>query len=213
MADTKPLAATHVARLIGLLSERLIAAEADLNALDRAIGDGDHGHNLSRAARSLQETAPELAEMPLGEMLARAGKAIVMSVGGASGPLYGTLLLEMGKALPQEPDGPDWAVAFSAGVAGVARRGRSAEGDKTMLDVLAPAARALEAHASEPMPVVLEAMRVAAQEGFAAQRGLRAQRGRAAYVGERSVGHDDPGAFSSLLCLSTLAEGLAEYGS
>jgi len=202
-----------ISAALNAVCKALIASEADLNALDRAIGDGDHGHNLSRAARSLLDMGEELSALPPGEMLARAGKSIVMSAGGASGPLYGTMLLEMGKALPAEPAATDWAAAFTAGVAGVARRGRSAEGDKTMLDVLAPVARSLEQNASVPAGTALAAMRVAAEEGLAAQRALRAQRGRAAYVGERSVGQDDPGAASSLLCISTVAQCLTEYSS
>jgi len=195
---------------LDLLCERLVLAEADLNALDRAIGDGDHGGNMARAARSLQAMRGELDGLPAGEVLRRIGKAIVMSAGGASGPLYGTLLLEMGKSLPAEPTPSDWAAAFMAGVAGAGRRGRSAEGEKTMLDVLAPAARALEARSADDGAGAIRAMRDAARAGFDAQRPLRATKGRAAYVGERSIGQDDPGAASSLLAIVALAEAYLE---
>lgn len=198
------------AAVLSTVCERVLAAESRFNTLDRAIGDGDHGHNLSRAATRLEQIRAQLAELPLPEMLQRAGKEIVMSVGGASGPLYGTLLLEMGKALPPRPMLGDWAVAFAAGADALARRGRTQEGDKTMLDVLAPAASALSAHAGAAPAKALEAMLEAAAEGFQASRPLRAKRGRAAFVGERAVGADDPGAASVLLCISSVVEVLGE---
>jgi dihydroxyacetone kinase-like protein len=212
MVETEVPFAKSIGDLIDVLARLLLASEADFNALDRAIGDGDHGSNLARAARGLIEQRDALAAMPPADALVAAGRAIVMSVGGASGPLYGTLLMEMGKALPADPTGAHWAAAFSAGVAGVARRGRSDEGDKTMLDVLAPAAEVFGQFAKADLPLALEAMRTAAEEGFAAQRGLRASRGRAAYVGERSIGADDPGAASALRCLSATVDFLGEGG-
>jgi dihydroxyacetone kinase-like protein len=199
------LNAPAIGGLIDVIAPLLLDAEADFNALDRAIGDGDHGSNLARAARSLIEQRDALAAMAPGEALIAGGRAIVMSVGGASGPLYGTLLMEMGKALPADPSPAAWAEAFTAGVAGAARRGRSEQGDKTMLDVLLPASRALPEGG-------LAAMRAAAEQGFAAQRSLQARRGRAAYVGERSIGADDPGAASSMRCLSAIVDYLEEGG-
>lgn len=198
------------AAVLAMVCERVLAAESRFNALDRAIGDGDHGHNLSRAATRLQQTRTQLAELPLPDMLQRAGKEIVMSVGGASGPLYGTLLLEMGKALAPRPTLGDWAVAFADGVDALARRGRAQEGEKTMLDVLAPAAKALSAQADAGPAKALDAMRSAAAAGFETSRELRAKRGRAAFVGERAVGADDPGAASALLCISSVVEVLGE---
>ncbi|MBO9604163.1 MAG: dihydroxyacetone kinase subunit L [Novosphingobium sp.] len=191
---------------LATLCQRLLAAEDELDALDRAIGDGDHGHNLSRAARRLDEVRDTLANLALPDLLRRAGSEIVMSVGGASGPLYGTLLMETGKALPVAPSLAEWATAFAAGVAGLAKRGRAAEGDKTMLDVLAPASRALAVHAGGGRAAALAAMQAAGRQGLEDARPLRARRGRAAYVGERAAGADDPGAASALLCLSTITE-------
>lgn len=199
------LQAPAIGGLIDGLAALLLASEAEFNALDRAIGDGDHGSNLARAARGLIEQRDALAAMAPAEALIVGGRAIVMSVGGASGPLYGTLLMEMGKALPADPTPAAWADAFAAGVAGAARRGRSEEGDKTMLDVLLPASRALPEGG-------LAAMRAAAEQGFAAQRGLQARRGRAAYVGERSIGADDPGAASAMRCLAAIADFFEEGG-
>ncbi|HEX7709592.1 MAG TPA: dihydroxyacetone kinase subunit DhaL [Sphingomonadaceae bacterium] len=201
------------AAVFAAVCERLLAAEAHFNALDRAIGDGDHGHNLSRAARRLAEIHGELAALELPAMIQRAGKEIVMSVGGASGPLYGTLLLELGKALPLHPSLPEWADAFAVGVEALARRGRAEEGDKTMLDVLGPAAGALSANARAGADRALSALRDAAAAGFERSRPLKAKRGRAAFVGERAVGADDPGAASALLCISTIVEFLGEIPS
>lgn len=184
----------------------LLRREDELNALDREIGDGDHGSNMARAARGLRELRAGLAGKTPGTALAQAGNAIVMSSGGASGPLYGSLLMMMGRALPDDPALPDIARAFRAGVDEVARRGRSAEGDKTMLDVLVPAARALSENVGDGAPAALAAMLRAALGGLADQRSLRAARGRAAYVGERSIGHDDPGAASSAMCISVIAD-------
>jgi dihydroxyacetone kinase-like protein len=196
--------------LLDALCGALLASEDALNALDRAIGDGDHGGNLARAARSLMILRSELIALSLNEAIIRAGRAVVMSVGGASGPLCGTLLMEMGKALPRDPALPDFAAAVSAGVDGVARRGRSQEGDKTMLDVLAPASRALAEHASAKAGAAVSAMRDAAAQGLEASRLLRAKRGRAAYVGDRSIGHDDPGAHSALICIRVVADFILE---
>ena len=118
--------------------------------------------------------------------------------------------MEMGRALPESPAQSDWANAFTAGVGGVARRGRSAEGDKTMLDVLAPAARALRENTPGLLREAALAMSDAAKAGFESSRDLCAKRGRAAYVGERSSGHDDPGARSALLCITLIADFLSE---
>jgi dihydroxyacetone kinase-like protein len=209
-ADAGELLAVTV---LAAVCERLLSSEARFDTLDRAIGDGDHGQNLSRAARRLGEIRDQLALVPLPQIMQRSGKEIVMSVGGASGPLYGTLLLEIGKALPAQPSLGDWAAAFTDGVEAVARRGRAKEGDKTMLDVLAPAARALRTHAADKLETALQAMSAAAVAAFKVSRPLRARRGRAAFVGERSIGADDPGAASSLLCLCTIVETLSEIRS
>ena len=183
----------------------------ELSALDRAIGDGDHGSNMTRAAQKVAAMADELDALPAGEALCRAGKAVVMSTGGASGPLYGSLLLDMGKNLPDAPGLADWGTAFLAGVAAVARRGRSAWGDKTMIDVLEPAAKAFEAAADDGLGTALAAMVEGARHGFELSRPLRARRGRAAYVGDRSIGNDDPGAASALLCIETIAAFLGDH--
>ncbi|MBT2189101.1 dihydroxyacetone kinase subunit DhaL [Sphingobium nicotianae] len=211
MTTTQDATQATALAILDALCARLIEAEAELNALDRAVGDGDHGHNLARAANALLAIRDELAPLSVPEMLKRAGKAVVMSVGGASGPLYGTLLLEQGKGLPEgEASRADWARAFTLAVEGVARRGKSAEGEKTMLDVLGPAARAFEGAVDQDFASALAALSQAAVDGHLHCRGLHASRGRAAYVGERSVGQDDPGATTAMICVQLVAAKLAE---
>ena len=192
----------------------LLANEAELSALDRAIGDGDHGANLCRAAHALLEAADDLSSLPLPKALERAGMLVVTSVGGASGPLYGTMLMALGRAWPQDATAGAVTDVLEQAMEAVGRRGRSTVGEKTMLDVLVPAARAFrESVASGSLGAALQAMVDAADSGLAATRPMRATKGRAAYVGERSIGHLDPGAASARLCLRAVARVLCESGS
>ena len=187
----------------------LLAAEDEFNALDRAIGDGDHGTNLARAARTLAPLRDELAPLALGEALIRAGRAIVMSVGGASGPLYGTLLMETGKSLHGGAGASEWGEAFAAGVDAVANRGPSQEGDKTMLDVLAPAARAFRAKASKGAPAAVLAMRESAGEGLSASAACAP--GATCGFRWRALGRRGrSGAVSAFRCLAAIAAYLGE---
>jgi phosphoenolpyruvate---glycerone phosphotransferase subunit DhaL len=183
----------------------LLQAERELCELDQIIGDGDHGSNVGRAATALLEAEEKLLRLPIGEALERAGLLIVMSIGGASGPLYGSLLMAMGRAWPDQANAASAAAAFSEGVDALARRGRASTGEKTMLDVLRPAAEAFGAAGSTNLSVRLKAMLDAADAHYEASRSLVAKRGRAAYVGARSVGQVDPGAASSRLCLHAVA--------
>ncbi|WP_101256026.1 dihydroxyacetone kinase subunit DhaL [Streptomyces barkulensis] len=178
--------------------------EADrLTELDSAIGDADHGANMRRgltaAVASLEEETPSSP----GAVLALAGRRLISTVGGASGPLYGTLLRRAGKALGTEEsvDPGRLREALRAGVEAVAQLGSAARGDKTMLDALYPAVEALGDSGDG-----FGAARRAAEEGAAATVPMRARRGRASYLGERSVGHQDPGATSSALFFAALAD-------
>ncbi len=182
--------------------------ESELCALDRAIGDGDHGANLARAAHALLDAKQELSALPLASALERAGVLVVMTVGGASGPLYGSFLMALGRSWPLQPTPHAISGALEEAVAAVGRRGRSTEGEKTMLDVLVPAARAFRESTSvgfNSLSSAMASMLAAADDGFEAARPLRATKGRAAYVGERSIGHLDPGAASARLCLHVVA--------
>ena len=193
-----------------------VRANADeLTELDRAIGDGDHGANLRRGFDAVAALAPELQAMPLGAALQKAGMTLVMKVGGASGPLYGSLLMGIGKALtggprPDAPGSSEIADALQAGVDMVRKRGKSDVGDKTMLDVLVPVCEALREGVSQshPVPRLLDDLSAAADRGLEATRALQARKGRASYLGERSVGHLDPGARSSQLIVDCVCASL-----
>jgi dihydroxyacetone kinase-like protein len=182
----------------------------ELTALDQAIGDADHGVNMRRGFEEIGESLESLAGLPPGQQLQKAGMTLVMTVGGASGPLFGSLFMATGKALPDAPALADLAGALHAGVQSVKQRGRSDEGDKTMLDVLGPVARALAEAAArnDPPDTILVALRTCAAAGLEATRGLRARKGRASYLGERSIGHLDPGARSSALLIETVCRKL-----
>lgn len=185
----------------------------ELTRLDAAIGDADHGVNMDRGMQAvvakLDAGDPSAAPGPL---LKTAGMTLVSTVGGAAGPLYGTFFLDMGKAAGERAElgVSDWAGAVEAGVAGVQRRGKAEAGDKTMLDALLPAAAALRAAAGSgaPLPAALGAAATAAEEGMRATVPLVARKGRASYLGERSAGHQDPGATSSWLLLVASARAI-----
>jgi dihydroxyacetone kinase-like protein len=192
------------AELIRTLAERARAAidahAGELTALDQAIGDGDHGLNMARGFEAVAAVADELAGLGFGAALQKAGMTLVMKVGGASGPLYGSALMAMGKAAPERPtDAASAAAMLAAGVEAVKARGKSDAGAKTMLDVLVPAQAALAGGGAA-------AMLAAADAGLEATRAMRATKGRAAFLGERSVGHLDPGARSSALLIHLVCD-------
>jgi dihydroxyacetone kinase-like protein len=175
-----------------------ISAQADaLAALDSAIGDGDHGTNMKRGAEAVLAEADAIAAKPLPEALRLIGTKLVMTVGGASGPLYGTLFMALGKELAATPD--DVARALRAAVDAVAARGKSEIGQKTMLDVLYPVA---DAFAAGRRGDELASIANAAAEATVP---LKAIRGRASFLGDRSIGHVDPGARSSAILVETVA--------
>jgi phosphoenolpyruvate---glycerone phosphotransferase subunit DhaL len=176
----------------------------ELVRLDTAIGDGDHGTNMDRGMRKALERLDGVDAGDIGADLKAVGMALVSSVGGAAGPLYGTLFLQMGTAVAgrTELDHAGWTAAVEAGVKGVQARGKAEPGDKTMLDALLPALEALREGGD------LARAADAAQEGMKATIPLEARKGRASYLGPRSVGHQDPGATSSYLLMRSAAEAL-----
>lgn len=186
--------------LITAVAHAIIAQAEHLTALDQAIGDGDHGHNMKRGMEAVLVELPKLGGKPPGEVLKAVGMQLVMKVGGASGPLFGTLAMELGKALPPNPDRNDLAKAFALAVAGVAARGKSERGQKTMLDVLMPVEQALSGGQSVAQ---IKAIALAAAEATIA---IKATRGRASFLGDRSIGHMDPGSYSSALIIATLCD-------
>ncbi|MCT2548312.1 MULTISPECIES: dihydroxyacetone kinase subunit DhaL [Streptomyces] len=184
-----------------------VSREADhLTDLDSAIGDADHGSNMQRGFAAVTSVLDNEVPQTPGAVLMLAGRQLISTVGGASGPLYGTLLRRTGKALGDAPavTPEQLAQALGVGVAAVAQLGGAQAGDKTMLDALLPAAEALSTS--------FTAAREAAEAGALATVPMQARKGRASYLGERSIGHQDPGATSSALLIAALADTAAADG-
>jgi dihydroxyacetone kinase-like protein len=181
---------------------------AELVALDTAIGDGDHGTNMDRGMRKAIEKLDSQEQADVGAVLKTVAMALVSSVGGAAGPLYGTLFLQMGTALAgkDEVDLENYAVAWRKGIQGVQARGKAELGDKTMVDALVPGVQALE-QASD-LDTGLRGAADAAESGMRGTIPLLARKGRASYLGERSIGHQDPGATSTYYLYQTAAQAL-----
>lgn len=187
-------------------ADAIIAAKTELTQLDQAIGDGDHGANMSRG---LTAVVDKLAGDTPGDVLKGVGRTLISTVGGASGPLYGTAFREAGKALGDaEPvSDTDFAAALRAGLDGIVRLGKAELGDKTMVDAWTPALAALDAalESGSALPEAVGAAAKAAAEGAEATVPMQARKGRASYLGPRSVGHQDPGATSTTLLFEALA--------
>jgi len=183
---------------------KMIADHADtLTALDQAIGDGDHGINMKRGFDAIKDTREAIAALDDDEALHKAGMTLVMKIGGASGPLYGSLLMGMAKAAKT---GQDLEGQLAEGIAMVKKRGKSDVGAKTMLDVLVPVHSTLKEHPELCPAEVMMAVRQTADEAREATRDMLATRGRASFLGERSIGHYDPGATSSQLLINTICD-------
>jgi dihydroxyacetone kinase-like protein len=189
-------------RLFETVAQRVIAGADELTDLDRAIGDGDHGANMRRGFEAVLATVDELAARNLGESLKGVGTTLVMKVGGASGPLYGTLFMSLGKSLQDEVSREQAADAFAVAIEAVKARGKSDVGQKTMLDVLAPVLGVLREGGTDLTARLKATARAAAEDTIP----MRAIRGRASFLGERSIGHMDPGARSSALMVEAVAE-------
>lgn len=204
---------TDSAKLLCVLENVKDAIDANaeyLTDLDAAIGDSDHGINLARGFRKVAEDLPAMAGKDIGAILKKTGMDLVSTVGGSSGPLYGTAFMKAGASAAgkSEINTEDFLNMFSAAIGGVKMRGKSEEGEKTMLDAMGPALRAAEeaAAAGKSAKEMLEAAAAAAAEGAAFTKTIIATKGRAAYLGERSLGHVDPGAASFAVIMKTVAE-------
>jgi dihydroxyacetone kinase-like protein len=181
----------------------------ELVALDTAIGDGDHGTNMDRGMRKAVEKLSASEQPDAGTALKTVAMALISSVGGAAGPLYGTLFLQIGTALAghTEIQVSDYAQAWRQGLEGVVARGKAQLGDKTMVDALTPGVEALEA--ASDLDGGLRAAAQAAEQGMTSTIALIARKGRASYLGERSQDHQDPGATSTYYLFKSAAEALA----
>jgi dihydroxyacetone kinase-like protein len=193
---------THLdlAKLIGAAADMIAAHAEELTRLDQAIGDGDHGLNMRRGFDAVRGESETLAAKPLPEAIKAIGTRLVMTVGGASGPLFGTLFLALGKEITTAPGRADLAVALGKAIEAVAARGKSQIGQKTMLDVLQPVHEAL-LQGKAPLDIADVADRAAD-----ATIPMKALRGRASFLGDRSIGHMDAGARSTALLVRIVAQ-------
>jgi dihydroxyacetone kinase-like protein len=182
-------------KLVRALAVAVIEHADELTSLDQAIGDGDHGLNMKRGFEAVLATLPALADKSMPEMLKAIGMTLVMKVGGASGPLVGTFFMELGKALPEQPTRADLVAATDKAIDAVKARGRSEAGQKTLLDVLVPV-QAIFAAGGDPAAIAAEAAKAAERT-----TPMLATRGRASFLGERSIGHMDPGSRSASLLI------------
>jgi len=201
-----------LARFVELYADRLHESRDELTVLDSAIGDADHGINMDRGFSAVRELLPQLDGEDPGTLAKQVGMKLISTVGGASGPLYGTFFLRLGTALGNaEQIAPAaLASAFRAGLDGVVSRGKAGPDDKTMVDAMTPAVEALENGAEHDLAAALDAAAAAAAEGRDRITPLVARKGRASYLGDRSAGHMDPGAASTTILFESLRDALRQ---
>ncbi|TGQ56921.1 dihydroxyacetone kinase subunit L [Mesorhizobium sp. M1C.F.Ca.ET.193.01.1.1] len=196
------MAASDFSHLIAAAADTIALHAEELTALDQAIGDGDHGLNMKRGFEAVRAETDAIAAKPLPDALKALGTKLVMTVGGASGPLFGTLFMTLGKELPPVPDRAALASALGKAIEAVSARGKSQPGQKTMLDVLQPVYEAL-AQGKTASEIV-----DAADHAAEATVPMKALRGRASFLGQRSIGHMDAGARSTALLVRAVAEAI-----
>ncbi|MBP3852638.1 MAG: dihydroxyacetone kinase subunit L [Erysipelotrichaceae bacterium] len=204
MTDTKKLI-----QLLYSISDTIVENAQFLTDLDAAIGDSDHGINLARGFKKVETELPALEDKTIDAVLKKTGMVLVSTVGGASGPLYGTAFMKAGAVVKgkSEIDINDFLAIMDAAIGGVQLRGKAVEGEKTMLDAMIPANNAMKKAFDDGKDVhsVLQAGVEAADKGVEYTKSIIATKGRASYLGERSIGHQDPGATSFTILLKTIA--------
>ncbi len=202
----------YALRFLQRLHAEVEAHQDELTRLDAAIGDADHGTNLLRGFTAVAEKLPELAGKDAGTILKTAGMTLVSTVGGTSGPLYGTAFIRAGMVFADrpEPTTGDVVAAWEAALEGIQARGKAQRGEKTMVDVFAPALDALRAATADghDLAAAMRAAVEAAEAGMKATISMQATKGRASYLGERSVGHQDPGATSAHMMVRVMYEAM-----
>ena len=194
---------TH-ADLIRHASQTLIDHVEELTALDQAIGDGDHGLNMRRGALAIQAKLPELSAMTLNDALRTMGVTCMSTIGGSSGPVFGTLMVTLSKELPPSPAAADLARGIEAGIAALTRLGKAEVGQKTLLDVLAPVQQVLAAGGDD----LVARVRQCAIDSSNATAQMDAIKGRASFLGDRALGHVDPGSRSMALIVGAICDSL-----
>jgi dihydroxyacetone kinase-like protein len=200
-----------ISAFLEAISQDIEANAEEVTALDQAIGDGDHVTNLQRGLATLQEQSAEISEMDWSAALMKIGMTLMSTMGGASGSLYGSLFVAMGKkAKETEVNKESFAAVFRAGVESVKTRGKADLGEKTMLDTLIPAVESLEQHSDKDLHDQLDSLKKAAYDGMLSTKDMLATKGRASFLGERARGHIDAGARTSQLMISAIADVLME---
>lgn len=195
-------------RIIQDATQTLVDHVDELTQLDQAIGDGDHGLNMKRGAQAIQARLADMQGASLNENLKTMGMTCVSTIGGSSGPVFGTLLMTLGKELPAQPTVADFAVALRAGIDALTRLGKAQVGQKTLLDVLDPVQKVLAQGGDD----VLARVRKCALDSAAATAHMEAGRGRSSFLGERALGHVDPGSRSMALIVDVVCDGLITGG-
>lgn len=208
MIDSK-----NLVEILENISDKIIENKMFLNDLDTAIGDGDHGINMARGFLQVKEKLKTTENDEISNILNNVAMTLVSAVGGASGPLYGTAFMKMAAAMKEktEINANDFLAMLKAAMEGIQMRGKAIEGEKTMLDALMPACNAYEATLAthSPCKQALSQAYDAALAGVEYTKTIKATKGRASYLGDRSIGHADPGASSTTLILEAVKESLS----
>lgn len=191
--------------IILIATQTLIDHVEELTALDQAIGDGDHGLNMKRGAQAIQGKLPEMQDLNLNDALKTMGKVCIAQIGGSSGPVFGTLLMTLGKELPARPTASDFAPALRLSIEALTRLGKAEVGQKTLLDVLDPVQKVLALGGAAILPRVKQC----AFESALATANMDATRGRSSFLGDRAKGHIDPGSRSMALIISSVCDSLS----
>lgn len=195
-----------IATLIRTATQTLIDHVDELTALDQAIGDGDHGLNMRRGALAIQARLPELENLSLNDALKAMGMTCMSTIGGSSGPVFGTLMVTLAKTLPQTPGPADLAEALGASMAALTRLGKAEVGQKTLLDVLDPVRQVLADGSGD----IVARVRQCAFDSAAATAQMDAIKGRASFLGDRALGHVDPGSRSMALIIGAICDSLGD---
>lgn len=205
-----PIARDDAIKWIAACAATLAENKDYLIQLDAAIGDADHGANMDRGFKAVINKLPDMSDKDVGTIFKTVGMTLISTVGGAGGPLYGTFFLQLGMQMAGKMEFTlsDWSNALEAGLSGVIMRGKAEPGDKTMVDALTPATKALREAVEQKLPIgkALRLSMEAAKQGMEATIPLVARKGRASYLGERSADHQDPGATSTYLILKAAVD-------